>query len=320
MEMRMKKIGLSFVVALILGGCAASTGVHTKGVIVNVVEPPKQNPDSLQCNQDVTMSYVYVGDDTVKGNVTKSEKKLIASYAKAALKETSYITPVANKYDPGYDEKVFPIMGIDVIKNSIRTYKPRADTVAIKGVFIAQIDIHTPGSGVICKSSQPISIEIEYKEPDYKSNLLPSKDAILEEMVKEAVKRAVSTFVPVSDTILRKVKDGSGVIGESAKMIDANNCEMARDILQEYIQKHPNDDKAYYNLGVSYECMTKDVSKKQLYTLLQKALWAYTKAVRLKPTDKEYNSARKDIARQLKILGVVSQRSKEIKSYIKNFE
>jgi len=126
--MKKRLIALTSVL-LLTTGCATKS-FSNKGIVVNVIEPPQQRVGSLQCNdKNFIMSYVYVGADTVKGKISRSEKRLIASYAKSALKETSYITPVGNKYMPGYDDKMYPIMTIDVIKSEIKKLRPREDTV-----------------------------------------------------------------------------------------------------------------------------------------------------------------------------------------------
>ena len=310
---------LSFVLGIIFSGCATSSA-YKEGIIVNVFEPPQTRTGSLQCNdKNFVMSYIYVGEDSVHGNIKKSEKKLISSFAKAALKETSFITPVENKYMPGYDDKIYPIMSINVIKNSIKVNHPREDTIEKKGYFTAQIDIKVPGSSVVCSSTEPISIELSYKMPTYESNKLPSNAYIQERIVKDAIKKAVASFVPIRETIFRPVLSGSGVIEKSAQMLNNNNCEMAKDMLENYIKDDKQNSKAYYNLGVSYECLAKSCDINEAEPLLEKAINAYTKAAEIKPDNKLYNRARKDIKEQIRILKAVSKKSIEVKSYIKSF-
>jgi tetratricopeptide (TPR) repeat protein len=316
----MRKFFYIFILILFMGCATSTTTSYKKGIIVNVVEAPKQQPGSLQCNdKKFATAYIYISNDTIKGNISSAEKKLMASYAKSALKETSYITPVENKYMPGYDDKIYPILSINVIKNEIKTVHPREDIVAKKGYFVAQMDIKLPGSSVICKSSSPISEEYYYEEPVYKTNALPSNEYIEEYMVKKAVKRAVSFFVPVTEMIFRPVISGSKIVNKSANLIDSGNCDMANKLLKEYILIHKNDAAAYYNLGVSYECLAKDVNVNNLLSILNKALKAYTNAVILDPSNKLYNNARKDINEQIKILNAVSKKSKEIKNYVNSF-
>jgi len=316
----MKKRLIALASILMLTGCATKS-FNNKGVIVNIIEPPQQRVDSLQCNdKDFVMSYVYVGADSVKGKISRSEKRLIASYAKSALKETSYITPVGNKYMPGYDDKMYPIMTIDVIKSEIKKLRPREDIVEKKGYFVAQIEIKAPGSSVVCSSSKPISVEISYKAPTYNTSSLPSNESLKELLVKKAVKKAVASLVPVTETVFRQVVDGMGVVGDSAKMLNANNCEMAKEILENFVKENKDNDKAFYNLGVSYECLAKSCEVSESFALLKKALKAYTNAVRFDPSNELYNQARKDVNNQLKILKKVLRHSKDVKSYIKNFE
>jgi len=314
------KYTAGLIIPFIFWGCnGTSPQLPKKGVIVKVVKEAKNRPGSLQCNdKNFVMSYIYVGPDTVKGPVSKNEKWLIATYAKAALKETSYITPVTMKYEPGYDDKIYPIMTINVIKDKIIKRKPRPDIVEKYGVFIAQIDIKVPGSGVVCNSSEPVTVTISYKEPTYKEDFLPSDEDIHQFLVKSAIKKAVSNFVPVTRTILRPVMDGSGVVGESAKMLNADNCEMAKDILKDYLKTH-KDDKAYYNLGVSYECLAKSKEVTEVKPLLRKALSAYTEAVKLNPDNYYYNQARKEIKDELRLLHKIKQKAKDIKDYIESY-
>lgn len=316
----MKKYYLiGLIIAIIFGGCATSS-INKNGVIVNIVKPPKHHTGSLQCNgKNMIMSYIYVGQDSVHGAVSKTQKKLIFSYAKAALKETSFITPVGNKYMPGYDDKIYPIMSINVIKDEIKILHPREDIIQKKGSFIAQIDIKVPGSSVVCSSSKPSSIEFAYQEPIYESNKLPSNSYIEEVMVKEAVKEAVASFVPVTETIFRPVLDGDGAVGESAKMLNNDNCEMAKEILEEYVEKNRKNSKAFYNLGVSYECLAKSDDIKNIKPILIKALNAYTNAVKLDSSNETYNRAREDIYQQINVLKNVSNKSRDVKSYIKSF-
>ncbi len=313
------KIALGIGAVFLLIGCGTSPSLPKKGVIVNVVELSKNRPGSLQCNdKNFAMSYVYVGPDTVKGAVSKNEKWLIATYAKAALKETSYITPVTIKYEPGYDDKMYPIMTINVIKNSIFKRKT-ANMVEKYGIFTAQIDIKVPGSGVVCNSSEPVTVTVKYTEPIYKENFLPSDEEIEEYLVKTAIKEAVSSFVPTTRTILRPVMfSGSEVVKKSAEMLNADNCEMAKDLLENYVKTH-KDANAYYNLGVSYECLAKSKDITEVKPYLKKALKYYTKAVELEPSNYYFNQARKEIKDELRVLNVVKRKSKEVKERIKSF-
>jgi len=304
---------------LFLGCGGVSPSMPKKGIIVNVVQQAKHRPGSLQCNDDnFVMSYIYVGPDTVKGPISKNEKWLIATYAKAALKETSYITPVTMKYEPGYDDKIYPIMTINVIKDSIVKRKPRPDMIEKYGVFTAQIDVKIPGSGVVCNSSEPVTVSVSYKEPIYKENFLPSDEEIHQYLVKSAIKKAVSSFVPVTKTIFRPVMNGSGIVGKSAEMLNADNCEMAKDMLLDYLKEH-QDDKAYYNLGVSYECLAKSKEITEVRPFLLKALDAYTQAVKLEPSNFYYNQARKEIKDELRLLKKVRKKTKDIKKYIESY-
>jgi len=316
----MKRIIFTSISLLFFAGCASSNLNVEKGVIVNVYESPTKKSTSLVCKTNNTsLSYIYVGKDSVSGNIASYKKNLIASYAKAALKETSVLTPVSKKYIPGYDNKVYPILKINVIEDKIIKTKLREDIIAKKGIFTAQISITVPGSGVICSSSKPVSITLSYQEPIYKENMLPTNDELEKEIVKNAIKEAVSSLVPVSETIFRPVETGSGVIDKSADLLNNDNCDIAKDLLSEYTKTHKDNAKAFYNLGVSYECLTKGKDLISSKILLQKALKAYTTAVMLDTSNEKYNKARKDILLQLKVLKRVKINSKNVKDYIKEY-
>ena len=298
--------------AMLFLGCASS--VSSKGVIVKVYKPPMQRTGSLQCEGgEQTMSYIYVGSDTVKGDIKPYQKKLIASFARSTLKETSFITPVSNKFDFGYDDKIYPIMHIDVIKFSIKKIK-QVDKVVKKGEFVAQIDIKTPGTGISCSSSEPLVSTINYQMPIYKEDMLVNDTEITRELVKDVIRRSVASFVPVTSTILRSVDTSED---KSAKMLDAGNCDMAKEYLTD-LTKSKDSASVYYNLGVAYECLAKHSSIQESSKLLLAAKKFYSKAVILNPENKMYNTAAKEINDELKFLNLTENRSKDVKQYINN--
>jgi len=92
----MKKMELLVIgLILVLGAACTPAHVTIKGALVNVYCP---NPikEGIVCSTQNSQGipYMYVGADTVTGEVSQRDKEIIAQYAKAVLGETRFINPI----------------------------------------------------------------------------------------------------------------------------------------------------------------------------------------------------------------------------------
>jgi hypothetical protein len=295
--MRLYTKYLSLMLPLILMSCAG-VQVSTRGALVNVYKP---NPvkESMVCTTqgEQGIPYMYVGAETVSGDIGSEDKRIIAQFARAVLGQTRFINPISVPATSGE----YPDLSIRVHEFSVKT-KKTADRIARDGVFQASFSIRQAGM-LECSTSDPILIEKTFKAPAYKKERLPSDLRIKEQMVKEAVKRVVRQFVPVKSSVLRPIKtDGGELAGKAAQMIDAGNCRGGYEVARAAAEDPKCKDAALlYNAGVASECMAWNAANDQKTQILflNRSRDFYSRAAVMKPADKDIQRAMNDVSYEL---------------------
>lgn len=279
---------------------AACAGIKpsTKGALVNVYRP---NPvkEGIVCSTqgEQGIAYMYVGAETVSGKVGNEDKRIIAQYARSVLGQTNFINPISVPAMSGE----YPDLSIRVHEFSVKT-GTLDNRVKMDGVFQASFSIRQAGM-LECSTSDPILIEKHYEMPAYKREKLPSTLKVKEAIVREAVSRVVSQFVPVKSSVLRPVKTGGGdLAGKAAQMIDLGNCrggyEMAKPAAS---APDCRDADLLYNAGVAIECMAWSTAhdQKTQEKYLTKAGEYYRRAAMLKPEDADMQKAMNEVLYEL---------------------
>ncbi len=313
-----KKYLLFFVGILLLAAGCSTVQVSSKGALVSVYRPNTVK-EAIVCSAggDQGIAYMYVGKDTISGNVSSRDKALIAQYARAVLGETRFINPVTVPSMEGE----YPDLSIKVLRFSVKTIR---EGVNIKryGVFQANFSIRQAGM-IECSTAEPILVEKVYVQPAYKKDKLPSYLRVKIRLIKEAVRRVVMQFVPVKSTVLRPVKGMTGVAKSAADMINAGNCVGAYEILRP-VADSPGckDAKILYNAGVALECMAwnnaNDTSTQQKY--LNKALKYYRKAAMLDPKDADIQRAMSEVSYELNTVFASTKRQKRTKKLMEEYK
>ena len=223
----------------------------------------------------------------------KEDKRIIAQYARSVLGQTNFISPISVPAMSGE----YPDLSIQVHEFSVKNRKVD-NRVKMDGVFQASFSIRQAGM-LECSTSDPILIEKHYEMPVYKREKLPSTLKVKEAMVREAVSRVVSQFVPVKSSVLRPVKTGGGEVAEkAAQMIDSGNCrggyEMAKPAAS---APDCRDADLLYNAGVAIECMAWSTAhdQKTQEKYLTMAGDYYRKAAMLKPEDPDMQKAMNEV-------------------------
>ena len=279
---------------------AACGGIKpsTKGALVNVYRP---NPvkEGVVCSTEGEkgIAYMYVGAETVSGKVGSEDKRIIAQYARSVLGQTNFISPISVPAMSGE----YPDLSIRVHEFSVKT-GTLDNRVKMDGVFQASFSIRQAGM-LECSTSDPILVEKHYEMPAYKREKLPSRLKVKESMVREAVSRVVSQFVPVKSNVLRPVKTGGGDIAEkSAQMIDSGNCRGGYEMAKAAAGAPDcQDADLLYNAGVAIECMAWSIAhdQKTQEQYLTKAGEYYRRAAMLKPEDAEMQKAMSEVLYEL---------------------
>ncbi len=283
--------------ALFLAACAGIKP-STKGALVNVYRP---NPvkEGIVCSTEGEkgIAYMYVGAETISGKVGKEDKRIIAQYARSVLGQTNFISPISVPAMSGE----YPDLSIRVHEFTVKT-GTLDNRVKMDGVFQASFSIRQAGM-LECSTSDPILIEKHYEMPVYKREKLPSTLKVKESMVREAISRVVSQFVPVKSSVLRPVKTGGGDVAEkAAQMIDSGNCrggyEMAKPAAS---AADCRDADLLYNAGVAVECMAWSIAQDQKTQekYLAAAGGYYRKAAMLKPEDSDMQKAMNEVLYEL---------------------
>ncbi len=313
----MKKIWSIFAILFFAAGCA-TTYVGSKGALVSVYRPNSVK-EGLVCSSDGNegISYMYVGPDTISGNVVKRDKYLIAQFARAVLGETRFINPVTVSSMEGE----YPDLSIRVINFYVKT-KIEGGQIKRYGVFQANFSVRQAGM-LECSTADPILVEKTYVQPVYRKDKLPSIIRIKEKLIKEAVRRVVREFVPVKSTILRPVKGLSGMAKNAADMINSGNCIGAYEILKPMADSpRCKDSNVLYNAGVALECMAwnnaNNINTQQLY--LNKALKYYRRAAMLKPNDVDIQKAMSEVSYELSTAFSSTKRQKRTKKLLEQFK
>jgi len=309
---------LAILFMFFLTGCATTSYVSSKGALVNVYRP-NTIKEGLVCSSggDEGISFMYVGSDTISGNVSRADKSLIAQYARAVLGETRFINPVTVSSMEGE----YPDLSIKVINFKVIT-KREGGVIKRYGVFQANFSVRQAGM-LEWPTADPILIEKTYVQPAYRKDKHPSVLRVKERLIKEAVRRVVRQFVPVKSTVLRPVKGMTGMAKSAADMINAGNCIGAYEILKPMADSPACKDAAVlYNAGVALECMAwnnaNDINTQQRY--LSKALKYYRRAAMLKPSDQDIQKAMGDLSYELSTAFSSAKRQKRTKKLLDEFK
>jgi len=287
---------LSALLPLFLAACA-TTGVSSKGALVNVYKPnPVKEAMACTTEGEQGISYMYVGPETISGKVTGEEKRIIAQYARAVLGQTRFINPISVPSMSGE----YPDLSIRIHRFSVKTQN-KGGRISSDGLFQASFSIRQAGM-LECSTSDPILIEKHYEVPVYKKERLPSPVRVKETMVKEAVKRVVRQFVPVKSSVLRPIKTDGDLADKAAQMIDAGNCRGGYEVVKS-VANNPNckDSALLYNAGVALECMAWNAANDQKTQVryLSKAGEFYKRAAVLNPEDRDMQKAMKEVFYEL---------------------
>ncbi len=297
-------------------GCAPQ--VSTKGALVSVYRPNTVK-EAIVCSAggDQGIAFMYVGKDTISGNVSSKDKSLIAQYARAVLGETRFINPVTVPSMEGE----YPDLSIKVIRFGVKTVREGAN-IKRYGIFQANFSIRQAGM-IECSTAEPILVEKTYVQPVYRKDKLPSYLRIKIKLIKEAVRRVVMQFVPVKTTVLRPVKGMSGLAKSAADMINAGNCVGAYEILKSMADSPQcKDAKVLYNTGVALECMAwnsaNDLNTQERY--LSKALKYYRRAAMLDPKDQDIQRAMAEVSYELSTVFASTKRQKRTKKLLQEYK
>ena len=308
----------SFCLFIFLNGCT-SPGVSSKGAIVNVYRINTSTFNMVCSSGDLKgISYLYVGEKSIRGTISRHDKKLIAQYARAVFQESGFITPVAI---PSLEGE-YPELSIDVLELSIID-KNKELSIERQARFVASFSIRQAGI-IDCSTAEPVVVQKSFIEPKYKKDQLPSPSRLKEQIIRDAIRRVMAQLVPAKVTVLRPVKGGLGIVGKISDMIDAGNCEGAYQLVKKKIDSKGGEIKdadLLYNAGVALECMawntTEDISQRIDY--LKSALRYYRKASLIKPSDTDIQRATKEVSFNIKVLLRAIKNQKKAKDFLKSF-
>jgi hypothetical protein len=290
----------------------------SKGALVKVY---RANPvkEGLVCSVggDQGLSFIYVGAQTVSGDVGDEDKRVIAQYAKSVLGETRFI----NAMGVPAGEGEYPDLSIRVHAYKVNT-KKAGERITRDGKFQASFSIKQAGM-LECATSDPVLVEKHYEAPSYSAEKLPSIARIQEQMVKEAVRQVVRQFVPTTSTELRPIKGGSELAENAGKMIDGGNCSGAYEGIKAVAQSpQTNDANLLYNAGVALECMAWNAANDQKTQVdyLKKARAMYQRAAFLKPGDADMQKAAKEVTYEVETFFASFERQKKTRDTLKQYQ
>ena len=313
---------LSYLIAaalpLLLGACAMVPQAPSKGALVKVY---RANPvkEGLVCSVggDQGLSFIYVGAQTVSGDIKDEEKRVIAQYAKAVLGETRFI----NVMGVPAGEGEYPDLSIRVHSYKVDT-KKSGERVTRDGKFQTSFSIKQAGM-LECATADPVLVEKHYEAPSYNAKKLPSIARVQEQMVKEAVRQVVRQFVPTTSTELRPIKGGNEMAERAGKMIDGGNCTGAYEGVR-MVAESPqcNDADLLYNTGVALECMAWNSAndQKSQVNYLRKAKELYQRAAFLKPGDADIQKAAKEVSYEVDTFFASFERQKKTRDTLKQYQ
>ncbi len=314
----MKKTFVFALLVLFFASGCATIQVSSKGALVSVYRPNTVK-ESIVCSSggDQGIAFMYVGKDTISGNVSPKNKSLIAQYARAVLGETRFINPVTVSSMEGE----YPDLSIKVLRFSVIT---KREGVNIKryGVFQANFSIRQAGM-IECSTADPILVEKTFVQPAYRKDKLPSVLRVKVKLIKEAVRRVIMQFVPVKSTVLRPVKGLTGMAKNVADMINSGNCVGAYEVLRSMADSPMcKDAKILYNAGVALECMAwnnaNSTRTQQRY--LNKALKYYKKAAMLAPNDPDIQKAMAEVSYELNTVFSATKRQIRTKRLLREYK
>jgi tetratricopeptide (TPR) repeat protein len=273
-------------------------------------------------NKKHILSRVAIGENSVTGKVTDTQKRLIAQAARAYLSKTGYVVPLQPTGSP-----TEPLMKIDVYDLKIKK-KESKDRISKQGIMTSSVNLRIPIyfkgqlKTVECSSSEPITESVTYQYPKWESEKLPPDEKIVRNLAVETVKESLAQLIPQKVRILRPVKGGSGAIGKTANLVDQENYELAIKVGEKALAKAKKPAaELYYNVGVAYEAKAwhQDSLENQL-KYLEKALSYYQKAAELKSDDPDINRTVRELTDEIKIIKDSLQNQKEFSEKVSQQE
>jgi hypothetical protein len=153
----------------------------------------------------------------------------------------------------------------------------------------------------------------------WQGNNLPSQEC----MVRDALERCLSSLIrqisPKEVCVYRPLKSGNDVCSRVSNLLDSDNCDLARDLAQDYLKKHPDDESVLYNLGVAFECLaSKSRKQEEKISYLEDAENAYNTYLVLNAEDEDAQTARQEVKQSLSLYGLAGEKQSDADSGLFN--
>lgn len=279
---------------LLLAGCQKS-----KGIVVDTIVPPQM---------DITTEGALQGDDVLQqiiiSKITDASGKKIsgsqqAFYIRNALRDALTQTQVFNFVDTSTLPNV-PSIAVAVQDFGVDKDVTASGYTTRRGHAAVNFSLLSTEKHIVGSTTE--TAEIVNRQP-VGAQLTPHEE-IMQDLASNVCREFVQKLVPTKKREFREFASGGTAVQKGIDAAFANDWELAMEFWNGAVEKDPEDDAAWYNLGIGYEA-THD---------LRKALRSYAKARRLEPGDELYSrtyaklKAKLDATRQMdKVKGEVNE-------------
>jgi hypothetical protein len=300
------------ILCMFLGGCVSVHDISSssKGIAVKTLRPPEIN-ESTECG-DISMVMVEV---TTSPDITQKYNHVIKEKAKIVLADTPYLTiremvDESAKKGATEIEAVHHFLKFDVNLLDIQREKNKVEILI--GI-VAHLQKLRGDSYFEC------GVKDSVNNYTWQGNNLPSQEC----MVRDALERCLSSLIrqisPKEVCVYRPLKSGNDVCSRVSNLLDSDNCDLARDLAQDYLKRHPDDESVLYNLGVAFECLaSKSRKQEEKISYLEDAETAYNTYLVLNAEDEDAQTARQEVKQSLSLYSLAGEKQSDADSGLFN--
>ena len=262
-------VGTLLLTALLLSGCQKS-----KGIVVDTIVPPQM---------DITTEAALQGDDVLQqiiiSKITNAAGKQItgsqqAFYIRNALRDALTETQVFNFVDSSTLPNV-PSIAVAVQDFGVDKDATSAGYTTRRGHAAVNFSLLSTAKHIVGSTTE--TAEIVNRQPV--GGQLTPQEEIMRELADEVCRDFVRKLVPTRKREFREFASGNSDVQKGIDAAFANDWELAMEFWNDAVQKDPENDAAWYNLGIGHEAGHD----------LRQALKSYAKARKLDPGNELYS-------------------------------
>jgi hypothetical protein len=268
-QARLITLALFTLAFFMLSGCQKS-----KGIVVDSIAPPQM---------DITTEAALQGDDVLQqiiiSQITNAAGTPItgsqqAFYIRNSLRDALTATQVFNFVDSSTLPNV-PSISVAIQDFGVDPDATASGYTTRRGHAAVNFSLLSTEKHIVGSTTE--TAEIVNRQP-VGTQLTPHEE-LKRELADDVCREFVSKLVPTKKREFREFASGGSTVQKGMDAAFVGDWELAMEFWNEAAEKDPEDDAAWYNMGIGYEAMHN----------LRRALRSYAKARRLDPGNELYS-------------------------------